>query len=98
MTDDLERSVIKLFITGHSPRSKNAITALQQICEVDLNGEYQLEIIDVLDHPEEAEKRQILATPTAVKELPQPIRKVIGDLSDTEKVLLGLDIRRAQPK
>lgn len=98
MTDDLKGSVIKLFITGHSPRSKNAITALQHICEVDLNGGYQLEIIDVLDHPEEADKHQILATPTAVKELPQPIRKVIGDLSDTEKVLLGLDIRRVQPK
>lgn len=94
MRDPLSRFVIKLFITGRSPRSETAISTLQRICDQDLNGEYELEIIDVLDHPEEAEERQILATPTAVKELPPPIRKVIGDLSDTDKVLLGLDIQR----
>jgi len=88
------RIVLKLFVTGHSTRSKTAITMLQRICQDDLNGRYELVIVDVLEHPEEAEERRILATPTVVKELPPPIRKVIGDLSDKEKVLIGLDIQQ----
>ena len=86
--------VLKLFITGRSSRSENAIRMLQNICSHDLGGQFELEIVDVLEHPEEAEQRRILATPTVVKELPPPIRKVIGDLSDKDKVLVGLDLRR----
>lgn len=89
------RYVLKLFITGRSTRSETAIRMLRQICDRDLEGLYELVIIDVLEHPEEAERGRILATPTVVKELPPPIRKVIGDLSDKEKVLIGLDIQSA---
>lgn len=88
------RYVLKLFITGRSSRSEAAISMLQRICEHDLNGQFELVIVDVLEHPEEAEEGRILATPTVVKELPPPIRKVIGDLSDKDKVLIGLDIRK----
>ncbi len=89
---DEQRVVLKLFITGHSARSEKAIATLQQLCEVELGGRYELEIVDVLEHPEEAEQERIVATPTVVKRLPPPIRKVIGDLSDTDRVLIGLDI------
>jgi circadian clock protein KaiB len=66
---------------------------LRRICEQDLGGQYQLEIIDVLEHPQRAEDDKILATPTLIKQLPPPLRRVIGDLSDKEKVLLGLEVR-----
>ena len=89
--------ILKLYITGRTTRSETAIRALQRLCEQDLDGEYELVIVDVLEQPEEAEKGRILATPTVVKELPLPIRKVIGDLSDQEKVLIGLDIQRVEP-
>jgi circadian clock protein KaiB len=93
-TDPGPRYILKLFITGRSTRSEAAIEMLQRICDYDLAGQFELVIVDVLEHPEEAEEGRILATPTVVKELPPPIRKVIGDLSDREKVLIGLDIRR----
>ena len=64
------------------------------MCESDLSGRYELEIIDVLEHPEKAEQDKILATPTLIKQLPPPLRRVIGDLSDSEKVLLGLELRQ----
>jgi len=64
------------------------------MCESDLSGRYELEIIDVLAHPEKAEQDKILATPTLIKQLPPPLRRVIGDLSDSEKVLLGLELRQ----
>jgi circadian clock protein KaiB len=71
-----------------------AIANLRRICEQELDGQYQLEIIDVLEHPQLAEDDRVLATPTLIKQLPPPLRKVIGDLSDKEKVLLGLELRR----
>lgn len=71
-----------------------AIANLRRICEQELGGQYQLEIIDVLEHPELAEEDKILATPTLIKQLPPPLRKVIGDLSDKEKVLLGLELHQ----
>jgi circadian clock protein KaiB len=82
-----------LYITGTSPRAERAIANLQRICEQDLRGQYQLEIIDVLEHPQRAEDDRILATPTLIKQLPPPLRRVIGDLSDKEKVLLGLEVQ-----
>ena len=70
-----------------------AITNLRRICEGELRGQYKLEIIDVLEHPQVAEEDRILATPTLIKQLPPPLRRVIGDLSDKDKVLLGLEVQ-----
>jgi circadian clock protein KaiB len=88
----LPNYLLRLYVTGKSPRAEQAIANLRRICEHDLRGEYDLEIIDVLEHPELAEDEKILATPTLIKRLPPPLRRVIGDLSDKEKVLLGLDV------
>jgi circadian clock protein KaiB len=89
----LSTYVLRLYVTGTSPRAQVAIANLRRICEQDLHGQYDLEIIDVLEHPEVAESEKILATPTLIKQLPPPLRRVIGDLSDKEKVLLGLEVR-----
>ena len=86
--------ILKLYVTGATPRAQSAIANLRRICEQELGGKYQLEIIDVLEHPELAEEDRILATPTLIKQLPPPLRKVIGDLSDREKVLLGLELHQ----
>lgn len=83
---------LRLFVTGRTPQSQRAIDNLRAICETDIQEGYEVEVIDVLEHPALAEKDKILATPTLVKRLPEPIRKIIGDLSDREKVLLGLNI------
>jgi circadian clock protein KaiB len=84
--------LLKLYVTGQTPRSQRAIANLRRICE-ELGGAYEMIVIDVLERPQLAEHEKILATPTVVKELPTPIRRVIGDLSDSERVLLGLDLR-----
>src|SRR5436309_12639118 len=84
--------LLKLYVTGQTPRSQRAVANLRRICEEELHGQYELVIIDVLERPQLAEDEKILATPTLVKELPIPIRRIIGDLSDTERVLLGLDL------
>jgi len=86
--------ILKLYVTGATPRAETAIANLRRICEQELGGQYQLEIIDVLEHPQAAEDDKILATPTLIKQLPPPLRKVIGDLSDKEKVLLGLELQQ----
>ncbi|MDB4900539.1 MAG: kaiB [Gemmatimonadetes bacterium] len=80
-------------MTSASSRTGTAIANLRRICEQELEGQYELEIIDVLEFPDLAEDEKILATPTLIKSLPLPLRRVIGDLSDTEKVLLGLQVR-----
>ena len=84
--------VLKLYVTGRTPRSERAIANLRRICEADLAGCYDLTIIDVLERPQLAEDEKILATPTLIKELPPPLRRIIGDLSEKESVLLGLDL------
>jgi circadian clock protein KaiB len=84
--------LLKLFVTGSSARTGTAIANLSRICEQELAGQYRLEIIDVLEHPDLAEDEKILATPTLIKSLPLPLRRVIGDLSNTEKVLWGLEL------
>ena len=84
--------MLRLFVTGASSRTGTAIANLRRICEQELGGQYELEIIDVLEHPEKAEDEKILATPTLIKTLPLPLRRVIGDLSNTENVLLGLEV------
>jgi circadian clock protein KaiB len=86
--------VLKLFITGKTPRAETAIANIRRICEEEMQGEYLLEIVDVLENPEAAENEKILATPTLIKQLPPPLRRVIGDLTDKEKVLFGLEVRR----
>lgn len=92
--DELDHYVLKLYVTGRTPRAERAIENLRRLCKDDLEGRYEVEIIDVLEHPELAENDRILATPTLIKQLPPPLRRVIGDLSNREKVLLGLDVRR----
>jgi circadian clock protein KaiB len=84
---------LRLYVTGTSPRTSAAISNLERICQQELDGRYELEIIDVLENPQMAEDEKILATPTLIKQLPPPLRRVIGDLSDKEKVLLGLEVR-----
>jgi len=83
---------LRLYVTGRTRQSQRAIENLYQICEADLEGAFEVDVIDVLEHPALAENEKILATPTLVKQLPEPVRKIIGDLSDREKVLLGLDL------
>lgn len=92
MNENVDRFVLKLFITGRTERSENAITTLRQICRETLSNRYELLIIDVLEHPDLAEEDRILATPTVIKELPPPMRTIIGDLSEKERVLLGLNL------
>ena len=83
---------LRLFVTGRTAQSQRAINNLRDICENEIQSAYEVEVIDVLEHPELAERDKILATPTLVKRLPEPMRKIIGDLSDREKVLLGLNL------
>lgn len=87
--------ILKLYVTGNTPRAERAIENLRRICEVDLGGRYAMVVIDVLERPMLAEDEHILATPTLIKHLPPPLRRIIGDLSDTEKVLLGLNLSPA---
>ncbi len=90
--DPQDHYKLRLFITGSTPRSTRAIQNLRQICDEDLNGKYELEIIDVYQNPQATQELQIIATPTLVKMLPEPLRRVIGDLSDKERVLAGLNL------
>lgn len=85
---------LKLFITGTTPRCARAIKNIRAICEASLAGRYELEVIDIYQHPEQAKPEQIVVTPTLVKKLPPPFRRLIGDLSDNERVMVGLDIVR----
>ena len=88
----MDKFLLKLYITGKTPRSENAISALHALCDEKLAGSYRIEVIDVIEHPQLAEDEKILATPTVIRQLPPPIRRVIGDLTNTGKVLLGLDL------
>jgi circadian clock protein KaiB len=82
-----------LYVTGHSPKCQRAIANLQRACEQHLAGHYQLEIVDLLENPALAVNDQILAVPTVVRRLPSPIRKIVGDLSDADRLLVGLQVR-----
>ena len=84
--------VLKLYVAGNTPNSVRALKTLKNILEKDFQGVYALKVIDVLKNPQLAEEDKILATPTLSKVLPPPVRKIIGDLSDREKVLIGLDL------
>jgi len=87
--------VLRLYIAGVSLRSSKAIENIKKVCEEYLKGRYELEVIDIYQHPVLAEGEQVIAVPTLIKKLPPPLRKFIGDLTDTEKILVGLDL---QPK
>ena len=89
----MNKFVLKLYITGRTARSESAIENLKDIFDNELAGQYELAVIDVLEKPQLAEDERILATPTLIKELPDPVRRIIGDLSNREQVLLGLDLR-----
>ena len=91
-----EKYVLRLYVTGMTPRSIRAVGNVRAICEEHLQGRYDLEVIDIYQQPTLAEGEQIVATPTLIKKLPLPLRKVIGDMSSTERVLLGLDLRRSK--
>ena len=84
---------LRLYVAGQTPKSLAAFANLKKICEEHLAGQYHIEVIDLLKEPQLASGDQILAIPTLVRKLPQPIRKIIGDLSNTERVLVGLNLR-----
>lgn len=84
--------VLRLFITGTTSRSSRAIANLRRVCEERLHGEYDLEVVDIYQHPAAAQEHQILAAPTLVKMLPLPLRRIIGDLANEERVLVGLGL------
>jgi circadian clock protein KaiB len=85
--------VLKLYVTGKNALSQTAIANLARICEGELGGQYEMEVIDILERPQLAEDERIFATPAVIRQLPPPLRRVVGDLSDKEKVLVGLDLR-----
>ncbi len=91
---DARRYVLRLYVTGLTGRSLAAIESAKRLCEEELKGRYDLQVIDISKHPSLAAGEQIIAAPTLVKELPRPLRRLVGDLSDRERVLLGLDLRQ----
>ena len=91
--DGSDRWNLRLYVAGQTPRSISAFQNLKNICEEYLKGQYHIEVVDLMENPTLARGDQILAVPTLVRKLPQPIRKIIGDLSNTERVLVGLDIQ-----
>ena len=90
--ENAKNVTLKLYITGQTSRSQRAIRNLRRVCEEKLQGRCQVIVVDVLEQPQAAEEAKILATPTLVKELPPPLRRIIGDLSDHEKVLIALEV------
>ena len=85
--------ILRLYVAGQTPKSLAAFANLKRICEEHLAGQYEIEVVDLLENPQLAAGDQILAIPTLVRQLPPPVRKIIGDLSNTERVLVGLDVR-----
>ncbi len=85
---------LRLYVAGQTPRAMTALENLKKICEQHLAGKYRIEVVDLLQNPQLARGDQILAVPTLVRKLPQPVRKIIGDLSNEERVLVGLDLRQ----
>ena len=90
--DQAEFWNMRLYVAGQTPKSLRALANLKQICEEHLAGKYHIEIIDLLENPQLASTDQILAIPTLIRKLPEPMRKIIGDLSNVERVLVGLDL------
>ena len=93
VADKDEQYVLRLYVAGINPRSSAAIRSITELCEQHLKGRYELEIIDIYQHPTLARGEQIIAAPTLIKKLPVPLRRFIGNLADKEKILVGLDLR-----
>ena len=91
----VEKYVLRLYITGHTPRSLRSVENLRKLCEQYLKGRYDLEVIDIYQQPALATEGQIIAAPTLIKALPLPLRRLVGDFSDTSRVVLGLDLKIA---
>lgn len=89
---DQQHYCLRLYIAGTTPRSRQALESLKLLCETHLQGRYELEVIDVYQSPSQLEVENVVAIPTLVKQLPLPLRRIVGDLSNTEKVLLGLNL------
>lgn len=101
ITDDITEPVsweLRLYVAGQTPKSITAFNNLKKLCEEHLAGKYRIEVIDLLKNPQLAQGDQIFAIPTLVRKLPQPLKKIIGDLSNTERVLVGLDLRPLKEK
>jgi circadian clock protein KaiB len=92
---NLDKWILRLYIAGKTPKSVTAFENLKKICEERLKNKYTIEVIDLLENPQLGREHQILAIPTLVRKLPVPVRKIIGDLSNTERVLIGLDIKQS---
>ena len=95
--EDTEAWVLRLYIAGQTPKSVTAFSNLKKLCEEHMPGHYQIEVIDLLVNPQLAAGDQIVAIPTLVRKLPQPLRRIVGDLSNTERTLVGLQLRPAKP-
>lgn len=89
---------LRLYVAGQTPKCVQAFANLKRLCEEHLPGQYRIEVIDLMANPQLAEGDQILAVPTLVRKLPEPVKKIIGDLSNTERVLVGLDLREIAAK
>jgi circadian clock protein KaiB len=83
---------LRLYVAGQTPKSVTALANLKRICDEHMNGQYSVEVIDLMENPQLARRDQIVAIPTLVRELPSPLKRIIGDLSNTERVLVGLDV------
>lgn len=93
-----EKMVMRLFVAGINPKSKKAIENLRELCKENIDVECEIEVIDIYQQPIFAKEGKIIAAPTLIKELPLPVRRFVGDLSDKEKLLVGLDIRKSPKK
>lgn len=97
VAQDKATYVLRLYVTGTTQHSARAIVNIRKICEEYLQGRYELEIVDISQHPTLVEGEQIVAAPTLIKKLPLPLRRFIGDMSQTERLLLGFDLRETKP-
>lgn len=92
MNADAKKWNLRLYVAGQTPKSIVALANLKRICDEHMNGQYKIEIIDLMENPQLAQRDQIVAIPTLVRELPSPLKRIIGDLSNTDRVLVGLDV------
>lgn len=93
MDTDTKRWNLRLYIAGQTPKSVAALANLRRICDEHMSGQYEVEVIDLMENPHLAQKDQIVAIPTLVRQLPEPLKRIIGDLSNTQRVLIGLDLQ-----
>lgn len=97
-SDTKQKYLLRLYIAGSTPQSNRAVANIKIICEEHLKGQYELDVVDLYEKPYLAAGEQIIAAPTLIKKLPLPLRRIIGDMSNTDRVLVGLDLRRENQK